>query len=77
MDLATGKTLDLTKGDPDSRRPRWSPDGKWIAYTRTEKGNSDVWIVRPDGSGKRPFITSPGRDEIAVFGPKPVKMPEE
>lgn len=75
MDLATGKSVNLTKGDPDSRWPRWSPDGRWIAYTRMEKGNTDVWIIRPDGSGKRPWIASPGRDEIAVFGPKPVKLP--
>ncbi len=75
MDLATGKSANLTKGDPDSRWPRWSPDGKWITYTRMEKGNTDVWIIRPDGTGKRPFIASPGRDEIAVFGPKQVKLP--
>lgn len=75
MDLATGKSINLTKGDPDSRWPRWSPDGKWIAYTRMENGNTDVWIIRPDGSGKRPYLASAGRDEIAVFGPKPVKLP--
>lgn len=75
MDLATGSTVNATKGDPDSRWPRWSPDGKWIAYTRSEKGNTDVWIVHPDGTGKRGFIVGPGRDEIAVFGPRPVKMP--
>ncbi len=75
MDLASGSSVNVTNGDPDSRWPRWSPDGKWIAYTRSEKGNTDVWIVRPDGSGRRAFIVGPGRDEIAAFGPRSVKMP--
>jgi Tol biopolymer transport system component len=28
----------------------WSPDGRWIAYGLTEGGNTDVYIMRPDGS---------------------------
>jgi Tol biopolymer transport system component len=75
MNVATGKIRRLTEGDPDSRWPRWSPDGKWIAYTRRNGADTDVWLVRPDGSGKQAFIVAPGRDEIAAFGPKPVEMP--
>lgn len=75
LDLATGKTAQLTKGDPDSRWPRWSPDGKWIVYTRLAKDGSDIWLMRPDGSGKRGLVVRPGRDEIATFGPKMVKIP--
>ncbi|MCD4750525.1 MAG: winged helix-turn-helix domain-containing protein [Thermoanaerobaculales bacterium] len=35
--------------------PRFSPDGSWIAYTTSdpEGGNGRVWVVRPDGSGRR------------------------
>jgi DNA-binding winged helix-turn-helix (wHTH) protein/Tol biopolymer transport system component len=31
--------------------PRWSPDGRWIAYTTSdpEGGDGEVWMVRPDG----------------------------
>lgn len=29
--------------------PRWSPDGRWIAYLRRENGTTQVWIADPDG----------------------------
>jgi Tol biopolymer transport system component len=77
MDLATGKATNLTKDDRDSRWPRWSPDGKWIAYTRTGEKGTDIWIMHPDGSDRHAFIVGPGREEIACFGPKMVKIPGE
>jgi hypothetical protein len=45
------------------RTPRLSRDGRWIAYTTHRKGNADVWLMRADGSGKRPVTTS-SFDEI-------------
>jgi Tol biopolymer transport system component/DNA-binding winged helix-turn-helix (wHTH) protein len=35
--------------------PRWSPDGRWIAYTTSdpEGGDGTMHVVRPDGSGHR------------------------
>jgi len=76
LDLATGASAVVSEKGIDSRWPRWSPDGRWIAYTRSMKGNTDIWIVKPDGSGNRAFIVSPGRDEIATFGPKPFALPD-
>ena len=31
----------------------WSPDGKKIVYTRTQAGDGTLWVMNPDGSGKR------------------------
>jgi hypothetical protein len=42
--------------------PRFSRDGKWIAFARKTAGNSDIWIMRADGSAKR-HITTTGYDE--------------
>lgn len=36
----------------------WSPDGSRIVYTRTAQGDGCLWIMSPDGSGKR-RLTSP------------------
>ncbi|RMH72871.1 MAG: hypothetical protein D6675_03760 [Gemmatimonadetes bacterium] len=26
--------------------PAWSPDGHWLAYTATQDGNADIWVIR-------------------------------
>lgn len=35
--------------------PRWSPDGRWIAFTTSnpEGGDGGIEVVRPDGDGRR------------------------
>ncbi len=30
----------------------WSPDGKWIVYTKVDRWNGHLWLMRPDGSEK-------------------------
>ena len=68
-DIATtdleGKSLTLlTNIGSDSirnRSPRWSPTGEWISFVsdmemteqEQERGRSDIWLARPDGSGMR------------------------
>jgi TolB protein len=37
--------------------PAWSPDGAWIAFSRGLP-QSDVWVVRPDGSGAHALTNS-------------------
>jgi Tol biopolymer transport system component len=32
--------------------PEWSPDGRWIAWARSWRGNEQIWRMRPDGSRK-------------------------
>ncbi|HXV35839.1 MAG TPA: hypothetical protein VEC18_01750 [Myxococcota bacterium] len=34
------------------REPAFSPDGEWIAYTRSEKIPPTLWRIRRDGSGR-------------------------
>jgi dipeptidyl aminopeptidase/acylaminoacyl peptidase len=34
--------------------PRWSPDGKSIAYRRRDNGLTRAWVAAVDGSGARP-----------------------
>lgn len=43
--------------------PRWSPDGRWIAYTTSnpEGGEGDVLVVRPDGRDRRTLTTAAGQ----------------
>lgn len=38
--------------------PRWSSDGRWIAYLRRDRGRTQVWRAAADGSGSAPISTS-------------------
>jgi len=40
----------LTRGEKSDGQPRWSPDGKWIAFTTNRVDNkSQIFVIRPDG----------------------------
>ena len=52
LDPARGTAVALTEGGR-SCRPRFSPDGRTIAYVSTvADGKGDIWIMASDGSGK-------------------------
>lgn len=70
LDLESGQTRTLY-GKPKTRThsPRWSPDGKWVAFICQEDGHDDLWMVRPDGSDLRQ-VTKLGYD-IAQFAFSP------
>jgi dipeptidyl aminopeptidase/acylaminoacyl peptidase len=53
MDLASGAERNVTNHRANDRWASWSPDGAWIAFTSTRGGNSDIYVVRADGSGLR------------------------
>lgn len=40
-------------------QPRWSTDGKKIAYTHSEDGNRDVYMMNADGSLRKPLVADP------------------
>lgn len=50
--------------------PVWSPDGAWIAYTATVEDQTDIWLVRPDGTEGHAVTDHPGRDEVAAWRPR-------
>lgn len=48
--------VQLTKGDKNSSNPRWSPDGKWIAFTSSRDGKSNLYLL-PVGGGEAEKVT--------------------
>lgn len=38
--------------------PRWSADGRWIAFLKRVNGRTQVWRAEADGSGSRPLSRS-------------------
>jgi TolB protein len=48
-----GDPLPLTFGDYDNTAPRWSPDGRHIAFISNRDGNTSLWIVNTIGGEQR------------------------
>ena len=59
--LATrdARSITTVTGSTTDVRPDWSPDGSQIAFLRFEGDKSDVFVVRPDGSGLRRITDTP------------------
>ncbi|HET9315918.1 MAG TPA: hypothetical protein VFQ51_10030, partial [Vicinamibacteria bacterium] len=56
-DGADLRTIGRFAGGRYYRSPRWSPDGRWIAYEQGDGVRSDLFAVRSDGSAKPVQLT--------------------
>jgi Tol biopolymer transport system component len=45
--------------------PQWSPDGQWIVVSANVGGDTEIFLVRPDGSARRQLTTNTVADELA------------
>ncbi|MGE5206496.1 MAG: prolyl oligopeptidase family serine peptidase [Chlamydiota bacterium] len=48
--LAGGESRQITTGVAGEDRPRWSPDGKQLAYISSQDGSSQVWVADFDAN---------------------------
>lgn len=48
--------VQLTKGDKNSSNPKWSPDGKWIAFTSSRDGKNNLYVL-PVAGGEAEKVT--------------------
>jgi len=73
---AGGEPLQLTRGSKSATSPKWSPDGRWLAFSSTRAGDkSQVFVIRPGGgeavqvtkaeTGVNDFQWSPDGSQIA------------
>jgi len=58
IEIASGERWRLAGEKVATSDPVWSPDGKWIAYSGSEKDNSELMIAHPDGSGAKSLATA-------------------
>ncbi|MEP6779694.1 MAG: hypothetical protein ABJC26_07370, partial [Gemmatimonadaceae bacterium] len=49
--------------------PRFSPDGKWLAFTSNRNGNNDVYIVPSVGGEPKQLTWFAGNDEALYWTP--------
>ena len=70
---APGSSPVLVTGYPDPDTGGWSPDGRWIAFTRpagSSPPNYDIWVAAADGSHERQLTSGPAADFAAQFSPQ-------
>jgi len=49
--------------------PRFSPDGKWIAFTSNRNGNNDVYLIPAAGGEPRQLTYCSGDDQVLYWTP--------
>lgn len=53
MPISGGKARNVSSGLPWEIQPRFSPDGKKLAFISDRKGGDNVWTMNVDGSDRR------------------------
>ena len=52
-----GKATAISRGPAYDHHPRFSPDGKTLAFTSDEGGMENIWLADADGNNRRPLTT--------------------
>ena len=58
-------------GSPDKQNylPAWSPDGTKVAFTLSQGGNQEIYVMNKDGSGLRRLTNNPDIDTSPTWSP--------
>lgn len=58
-------------GSPDKQNylPAWSPDGSKVAFTLSQGGNQEIYVMNKDGSGLRRLTNNPDIDTSPTWSP--------
>lgn len=63
----SGNTQLTTEGS--NERPRWSADGRLIAFSSKRNGNEAIYVMRADGSGQTKVGRTSGKNIHPVWSP--------
>jgi TolB protein len=58
MPAEGGDPFPISYGDYDNINPRWSPDGKQIAFISNRGGNTSLWVQQAWGGGQKQIVAS-------------------
>jgi dipeptidyl aminopeptidase/acylaminoacyl peptidase len=68
--MSGGEPRRLTTAPGADNHPRWSPDGKQIAFTSDRGGSTQVWLLPMEGGEARPLTRLPVDVAGPIWSPK-------
>ncbi|MBI3886224.1 MAG: S9 family peptidase [Opitutae bacterium] len=74
MPAAGGEAHALTNSPKHDRHPRWSPDGKWIAFESNRDGSYQIWLIPAAGGEARKLTTVSTEANGPVWSPDGSKI---
>ena len=72
--ISGGEPKKLTSSPGADAHPRWSPNGKTIAFTSTRSGSSQIWLLPIDGGEARQLTKLPTDADGPIWSPKGDKL---
>src|SRR5213596_2937566 len=69
VEVTTGKSRQMTGGPGSDRQPRWSPDGKTLAFISTREAGAQVWLLPVAGGDARKVSSLPDGASDPVWLP--------
>lgn len=64
-----GKASRITTHPAYEHSPRWSPDGKWLAFSADRNGDDDVFVIPSQGGQSRQLTFHESDDQICDWTP--------
>src|SRR3954468_8766890 len=64
VDRAGGAARRITSFQGQTQNPKFSPDGKLLAFSAEYEGNTDVYVVHASGGQPRRLTWHPGADVV-------------
>src|SRR6202012_1471726 len=59
LPIEGGEAKLISGGMAFDSQPRFSPDGKWIAFISDRDGSENIWMIHPDGSEPKQVSKDP------------------
>ncbi len=69
-----GQARRLTSAPGIESFPRFSPDGKWVAFSASYDGNTDVYVISSQGGQPRRLSFHPSADSVLDWSPDGKKI---